>query len=270
MTRTYPHFGAAQLLAACTLLAAVVATPGSAAARGGMKWIGLQHDMKVEGIFGRGDRWGQSGNQFLVSFEAAGFGKSSPLGNLAGIEGGATMGYDSAPFRDSDGVLGEMSMIPIDVWVGFPVTLFNWVRGSDSLLMVGFAPGFGTSWLSGYTYLKLKAAARINRGLVAEVQYIWWPGAASTAYGTGEDRSINAASLRGTVYIGRRKGAFSVFTELYTSQREEDVFHTPGQGAAGQAGGNSSPVLYAGVDPFGATKRVAFESFFRLGVGYAF
>lgn len=261
-----------RLLATATpllLLAVALAPRPAEARRGGIKWIGLSHDMKVEGIFGRGSRWGQGGNQFLVSFEAAGFAKASALGNLAGLEFGALMGYDSAPFKDSDGVLGEMSMIPMDISVGFPVTLFNWVKGSESRLMIGFSPGFGVSWLSGYTYLKLKAAARITRGIVGEVQYIWWPGAASAPFGS-ENRAINAASLRAGVYIGTRKGAFSVFAELYASQREEDVFHTPGQGAGAEAGGNSSPTLYGGTDPFGRTKRVAFEDFFRLGVGYAF
>ncbi len=273
MRTSHPSLRLTALLPALLVLLGALGAPRDAQARGGIKWIGLSYDMKVEGIYGRGERWGKSGNQFLVSFEAAGFGKASPLGNLAGIEGGALMGYDSAPFRDSDGVLGDMSVVPIDVWVGFPVTLFNWIKGSESRLMIGFAPGIGLNWLSAYTYLKLKGAFRVTRGVVTEVQYVWWPGVASAPFGN-ESRGINAASLRATAYIGSRRGGFSVFAELYRSQREEERQVSVAGGASsgnnGQVGGNSSQTLFAGADPFGVTSRVAFESFFRLGVGYAF
>jgi hypothetical protein len=257
-------------LAVAVLVAASLCSPTSAHARGGMKWIGLQHDMKVNGIYGRGERWGKGGNQFLFSFEASGFAKTSSNGNLAGLEFTGLVGYDSTPFAPGDGVLGDTIGVPIEISFGFPVTLFNWVRGSNSLLMIGFAPGVGISWMSAFTYLKLKGAGRIGRNMVAELQWIWWPGAASAPFGN-ENRPINAASLRASVYFGTRKGAFEVFAELYESQREDEVFASSGGGnQPAVKGGNQSKQLFAGQDPFGATERYDFENFFRIGVGYAF
>ena len=75
------------------------------------------------------------------------------------------------------------------------------------------------------------------------------------------NNSVNAAALRGTAYykLGRTN-ALLAYVELYEGQREEDV----------STGGNASKVLFGGRDPFGSTKRYAYEDFLRIGVGYAF
>lgn len=232
-------------------------------------WIGLDRDMRAEGVFALGDRWGKSGKQFYAVFEAAGFGKVSPLGNLAGLEGGMAMGYDGVPYKANDQLLGDMGFL-FDMWVGFPVTFFHVSKGRAPSLMVGMAPGMGVSMVSAYTYLKLKGAARVGGNLVAELQWTWWPGAASIAVGDTND-SVNAGALRATVFLALdRKTSFYGFFELYSASREGEVSGTSGSGANQVTGGNSSKVLFGGRDPFGATKRSDYEDFKRFGVGYAF
>lgn len=246
---------------AATALLALTATllPSRPAKAGGMQWIGLDHDLRVDGSYSRGSRWNKSGSQILLNFEAATFGKVSPLGNLAGLEFGAAMGYDGIPYRESDQVLGDFGFV-CDMSVGFPVTLLNLLSGGKSRLMIGVAPGFGISMVSAYTYLKAKALFRLSGQIVLEGQWTWWPGAGSHPVGD-TNNAVNAAALRGTAYYKlSRDTALLFYSELYQGQREEEL----------ATGGNSSKVLFGGRDPFGSTKRYAYEEFVRFGVGYAF
>jgi len=257
---TQPARVAARVAALALLaLTATMLPPQTAHARGGMSWIGLDHDLRVDGSYSRGSRWTKAGNQYLVTFEGATFGKVSPLGNLAGLEFGAAMGYDGVPYRASDQVLGDLGFL-FDMSVGFPVTLVNLLSGGKSRLMLGVSPGFGISMVSAYTYLKAKALFRLSNQIVLEGQWTWWPGAASHPVGE-TNNSVNAAALRGTAYFKlSRSTALLGYLELYQGQREEEL----------DTGGNSSKVLFGGVDPFGSTKRYAYEDFLRFGVGYAF
>ncbi len=243
-------------LLAVTLCIAVAA-PASASPK--LTWFGLEQDMRVYGSFGSGDRWGKDGNQFMISFDGGMFGKSSPLGNLAGIEFLCLLGYDGVPYKPQDQLLGEFGCL-FDLSEGFPVTLLHWFRGGSPQLLVGFAPGMGLSMVSAYKYLTGKVVFRVTPSVGVEGQWTWWPGAASTPMGdTGA--SVNAAMLRATAYLQRsRQGAFMAHVELYEGQREQE----PG------TGGNASKVLFGGKDPFGSTQRSAYEDFLRFGGAYAF
>lgn len=248
----------ALLLAALTL---GLLCPRAAMAGPKIGWFGLSHDMRVEGYFGRGERWANAGNQLYLQFSGAFFGKSSPMGNLAGIEFDMGLGYDGIGYKDNDTVLGDIGF-PMHLSVGFPITLWRLFGGRGGRVQLGFSPGFGINWQVAYTYLKLNAAVRITRGLAVEGTYTWWPGAASASV-ADTNASVNMAAARATVYFRprRRRGrAFLVFIELMQSQREEDV----------ATGGNQSKTLYDGQDPFGSTKRQPYEAVTRVGVGYAF
>ncbi len=253
-------WGGAGRSAVALLVMALCITPAvPALASRNLTWFGLEQDMRVYGTFGTGDRWGQDGNQFMVSFDGGMFGKSSPLGNLAGIEFLCMMGYDGVPYKDSDQLLGELGFL-FDMSVGFPVTLFHWFRGGSPQLLIGFAPGFGVSMVSAYTYLTGKAVLRVAPTVVMEGQWTWWPGVASSPLGSTND-SVNAAMLRATAYFQRgRQGAFMAYVELYEGQRERET----------GTGGNASKVLFGGKDPFGSTLRSSYEDILRFGVGYAF
>ncbi len=249
-----------RLLGALLIFATLVALPPATAAAKDIGWVGLNHNMRVEGYFGRGERWNNSGNQLYFQFSGAFFGKGSPLGNLAGLEFDMGMGYDGIGYKDSDTILGDIGF-PMHLSVGFPVTLFRWFRGGGDKLQLGFSPGFGINWQVAYTYLKLQAAFRLSRKIAIEGNYVWYPGAASASI-ADTNASVNMATARGTVYFRPRGrgNAFLVFVEWMKSQREEEQ----------SSGGNASKQLYNGLDPFGSTKREAYEGVFRLGVGYAF
>ncbi|MCO4764565.1 MAG: hypothetical protein KC502_23855 [Myxococcales bacterium] len=253
--------GTLKLLSALLLVAAVWLPHGQAEAARGIGWIGGTHDMRVEGYLGRGERWANSGSQVYFQFAGAFFGKSSPLGNLAGIEFDMGMGWDGMGYKEKDTLLGDTGF-PMHLAIGFPVTLWRlFGRGSDRI-QIGFSPGFGINWEVAYTYLKLNTSVRLSRRLAIEGTYTWWPGVASTSVADSND-DVNKSALRGTVYFkaGRRRGgSFLAFAEWMTSQRV----------STNASGGNASKTLFDGEDPFGSTSRRRYEGIFRVGFGYAF
>ncbi len=246
----------------CALLLTAICLPTQRAeAKEGIGWIGGTHDLRVEGYIGRGERWAKSGSQVYFQFAGAYFGKSSPLGNLAGIEFDMGLGWDGIGYNDNDTVLGDLGF-PMHLAVGFPVTLWRLFGGTGDRIQLGFSPGFGINWQVAYTYLKLNASVRINHRIGVEGTYTWWPGVASASVADTND-SVNKAAARATVYFkaGRRRGgSFLVFGEWMTSQRVADL----------ETGGNDSKTLFDGQDPFGSTQRRAYESVARVGFGYAF
>ncbi len=248
---------AAALLAGTLLL---LAAP-EARAGDNIGWFGLRHKMQIDGYYGTGSRNGKDGSQFNFDFRAAMFGKHSPLGNLAGIEFATGIGWDNIPYDENDTILGDMG-VPMYMQVGFPVTLFRIFGGSGDRVQVGFSPGFGISWVSAYTYLTLKGAARLSSTIAVDAVWTWYPDAASRPMGETND-AVNQATLRANVYIGaggRRGSEFIGFVELAKGQRVNED----------STGGNSSKVLFGGQDPFGSTTRRAYEDILRFGIGYAF
>lgn len=83
----------------------------------------------------------QSGSSLLLHVEGGGYFKASSIGNLAGIEGGANLGYDGVPISDNVGLMGS-TPFAFDAWFGFPVTLLNLGDGKNDWLRLSVAPGW--------------------------------------------------------------------------------------------------------------------------------
>jgi hypothetical protein len=216
---------------------------------------------------GRGSRIGksnsfESGNMVLAHFEGGGYFKTSRIGNMAGIEGGADIGYDDLGYREKDSALGDMGMI-IDIWMGFPVTLLNLGDGSNDWLRLSVAPGMGTSMVSGYLYVKSALAARLPGLGDAEVAWFWWPDAASYPFGANNNDAVNATSLRGSFFFGKK---FHAFAEWRRSQREHVEAQKP------------DPKYFDGItaipgqdgQAFTSSTRSEWEKNMRVGVGMTF
>lgn len=254
-----------RLTVLCVLGTAMLASPAWAK-KGGIGWVGLSRDLRVEGYWGTADynfggKQNGNGSQIVVNFEGAFLGKVTPLGNLGGVEFGMNMGYDggasSEQLSDSKPMLGAFAY---DFSVGFPITLFHHMSGDKEMLQIGIAPGFGINHLHVYaTYLKAKATVAIGDGMATEVQWQWWPGGTSATMFGGSGNGLNLASLKGTVFLGSYgENAFLVFTEYLWGQLENE------------RGGQGNPAYFAGQNPFNTTVRADFGTVFRLGGGMAF
>lgn len=230
---------------------------------------GMRHLFTIDGIVGRGSRLQSrkpdvtgSGNQYVVRAEGGAFFLATPLGNMGGVEGGAEVGVDSIPYAERDNLLYGAGAL-IDAWVGFPVTLLNLnKKGSRDWLRIAATPGIGASLVSAYTYLKLRGAMRITDGLTGELTYIWWPDAASYPFGHGNNDPVNEASLRAAVFMGDtgdKGSALHGYIEVHNGQRTSE-----NNSAAGDK------KLFAGQVPFAPVERWDYETFWRVGVGYAF
>lgn len=99
----------------------------------------------------------QSGSSLLLHVEGGGYFKASSIGNLAGLEGGANLGYDGIPISNNVGLMGS-TPFAFDMWFGFPVTLLNLGDGKSDWLRLSIAPGMGFSLVGFYMYLKGTAA----------------------------------------------------------------------------------------------------------------
>lgn len=243
--------------------AAQSVAPSTALAGSDIGWYGLRHGMNVNLYRGTGRRRSKEGAQYMLAFKAAGFGKTSTLGNLAGLEFDAGIGWDNIGYDENDTVLGDMG-VPMYMAIGFPVTMFRKYAGDGEgdRIQIGFSPGFGISWENAWCYLRLKGAARLTSQLAVDVTWTWMPDAVSVAMGDRNDAQ-NGATVRANAYLamgGRRGGSVNVYVELAKAQLVNQ----------NSSGGNKSKVLFAGEDPFGSTTREGYEDILRIGVGYAF
>lgn len=252
-------------LGACLVAIAASAAP-AAAKSAEIGWVGLSRDLRVEGYWGSADYTFSggskgSGSQIVVNFEGAFLGKVTSLGNFGGVEFGLNMGYDGAAANEDTGserpTLGAFAY---DFSVGFPITLFHHMSGSKEVLQVGIAPGFGLNHLHVYaTYLKAKATAAISDGMAAEVQWQWWPGKTSATQFGENGEGLNAAAVKGTLFLGDYgERAFLLFSEYWWADREVEK---PAQG---------NPAYFDGQNPFNTTTRSEFGAVFRVGAGLAF
>jgi hypothetical protein len=231
-------------LAALLSLAASSALAETAAGPYGMTRNGL-----VGGFYGQGERSGQAGSQVILFAEGGLFTHASPLGNLGGLSGGIQLGWDGVPAA-ADETLG-LGGFQFDMWAGFPISLFR----TGDLFQLIFEPGMGMSYQASYLNMKLRGGFAVG-DVEGDLTWTWWPGA--TSYATGpEGVGNNAASLKGTVYIGTDP-AFFAWGEYFTSQREQESFDA------------TKSQDYAGLNVFGTTNRRDFEDLIRIGLGVAF
>ena len=241
----------ATLLVAAALL---VAAPAAAdRAEKGIGGIGANKAAKISGVFGNGERNGESGSSFALRMDARGLFMGSGVGNFGGLEATIEMGYDGLPMADDETLLGDVAFLA-DMSFGFPITMLVLERGekSDPFLILSASPGAGLSMLHAYGYVQLHAWGRINPEYVVEASWRWWPDAASHAF--GESDSINAASLIASVY----KGKYGLFAEYHRSQRVSESTD-PGD-----------PTAFGGANPFPVMDRTAHAKYMRFGVGMTF
>ena len=204
-----------------------------------------------------------SGGQISAHVAGGRYFKASSLGNLAGLEGGMSMGYDGVPIADNVGLAGNMGYA-LNLWIGFPVTLVNLGDGKQDWLRLNFAPGMGTSLLGAYLYLKSTLAVALPGVGPSELTYTWWPNAVTTQ-GTGAGGALNTAAVRATLYpkLGDRR--WQVFAQYHKGQL---VKSAPAAG---------DPLTYNGLtgppgqpSAFSVEKRTAWDSLLTLGVGACF
>ena len=202
-------------------------------------------------------------SQLFARFEGGGFIKSSRIGNLAGIEAGAQIGYDGIQKRHSRlfaDYIGDMGM-DADIWVGFPVTLMDFGDGKEDWLRWSIAPGLGSSLVSGYFYLKSTLALRLPVVGDGDIAATWWPDAASNVYGGTRD-TRNSAALKLSLY---RRSGLHLFMQYQRTQYVTPV--GPPNDDPNVYGGLSKP---PGMDsePFALESRVDADSVVTFGVGW--
>lgn len=203
-----------------------------------------------------------SGTQVLFRAELGAYLKSSPIGNLAGIEGGFEMGWDGVPKRHRPALADYMGGLNLaaDAWLAFPVTLVNLGDGSNDWLRLNIAPGLGISLRGAYFSVKSALAVEIPGVGPSELAATWWPDAANYAFGNTSD-SLNAAQLKLSYFMSRK---YQLFLQFRQSHRVAEL--PPATDNANVFGGLTKP---PGMDrePFAQEKRYDYETVWSVGIG---
>ena len=252
------HIARSGLSALCVAaLVAFAAAPAFALdpeARG----FGLDRAFGVTGAYGFGTRHGLSGQTFLVRAEGAGYFMRTPMHNRGGIEGGVELGYDGY----DPASLGFLW----DLWLGFPITLFELSGDDGPLFTTALAPGVGVSNQHAYAYIKGKVAARIVPRVAMELAYQWTPYTASITWenGVGNHAGFAMAMLRYATY-------FSLNDDLslmaYFDWRQSNL-DDPNPGTDKALQEFSSGMYSSGA--FSPIVRTRWDNNFRIGIGLAF
>lgn len=280
----------ASLPARCLCIAATLAfTCGVARADDDVgKGFGLDRYMGVSGVFGFGNRYGDSGKSVAVRFEGAGYFLQTPFGNRGGIEGGMEMGWDGFNDHEPSALLSGFLW---DMWLGFPITVFEKRDDTGPLFSAVFAPGMGASWQHAYVYIKGKAGMRVSDAISVELSYQWTPYMGSVPWADNVvltdgqsfhpkvDSGLSMATLRATAFLALNKD-LSLFGFFDWKQSNLEI-PTECQNTGAQTGttGSSSscdPALNtfsSGIyksSSFLPLTRLRVDNAFHLGFGLAF
>ena len=250
------------IAAVCALATCLTAAPAWADSDVG-KGVGLDRVFGISGAFGFGQRFGESGKAFSLRAEGAGYFMRTPMNNRGGIEGGMELGYDGMPDHDPPAVLTGFLW---DLWLGFPITVFETGGEKGPTFSAAIAPGMGMSWQHAYVYIKGKVAARVAEKIVVEVNYQWTPYMGSYPFltGTSAYAGISMATLRAAVHFNLNDD-MTLFT--YFDWKQSNLEEP-------QSSSNAALQAFAGAPyashSFQPLQRTPEDNNFRLGVGLAF
>ncbi len=223
--------------------------------------FGLDRTFAVTGAYGFGKRQGMAGQSGLLRAEGAGYFMTTPMNNRGGLEGGVELGYDGLDHNDAAATQGFLW----DLWLGFPVTLFEKQSDDEMLFTSAIAPGMGISSQHAYVYIKGKVAARIVPKVSMELDYQWTPYMGSASWDTNSAHAgLSLATLRYATY-------FAVGDEVslmaYFDWRQSNL-ETPTPGADPALQQFSGGVYNSG--SFSPIVRARWDNNFRIGFGVAF
>lgn len=191
-----------------------------------------------------GERDGNEGTGVSAYAEMMMLGLVSQLGNNAGFELSAEVGW--AGFRpDGDDNMGKRGPFHMDLAVGFPIGLFQFGDSGPFAIRFQLAPGMGASVLHAYGYLRGRLTILLPADLSVDVSYRWTPSRVSYAW---EERTgLSNAKLRVALHGTLGPVPLAVFAELDQAKTEKVTV------------GHLHPV-----------ERAVYQNLLRLGAGWVF
>jgi hypothetical protein len=228
------------------------------------KGFGIDKVFGVSGAYGFGSRFGESGKSGVVRAEGAAYFMTTPFDNRGGMEGGLEMGYDGFKNHDPSALLGGFLW---DLWLGFPITVYEKGDENGPWLSTALIPGLGASNLHGYVYLKGKVVAKVADKVAVELTYQWTPYSGSDPFmgsTTDDHAGIAMGTLRLTAYFALNN---DISLYPYIDWRQSNLDEPkPGSDPALSAFSGSQ---YSSTS-FAPITRTRMDNNYRVGLGVAF
>lgn len=221
--------------------------------------IGHGKSMAVYGVYGTGERNALDGNAYAVKFDLSAFAGKTSLGNLAGFEFFAEMGYERYGPADGEDVSTDFTQGPLlfDMGLGFPISLLDVGSGGVGSFRLSVAPGIGFSVQEAYAYVRGGAGLVVlPNTLTVGLSARYSPFDASYAWdeNTGLDSLVIQATAQWTL---DDEYAIAGFIEWVDA--EHGVY---GDGDPADGG-------LDGKDPLAPVVRTPFQGLVRIGAGLA-
>jgi hypothetical protein len=216
--------------------------------------LGYGRVMAVQGVYGTGERLDFDGAGYSIRFDLAAFAGRTALGNLAGYEFFAEMGYERF---GPDDAADDFTLGPIlfDMGLGFPISLFELGSGGMGSFRLSLAPGIGFSVQEAYAYARGRIGVVVlPKTLTVDASIRYTPFEASYAWDDhlGLDSTVLQVAAQWTLDDEYAISAFVEWTD----------------GEAGKTGqGDPSQGGLRGEDPLAPIERAPFQGLVRVGAG---